>query len=361
MSSERAPDGMTSMRGIVFALAAMTSTAHAEESRPIWYAAGMVSHVQPDADRDMRNGLGGAAVLGMPIGGGFNVEGARRTGQLKLLDARKTGSRAIGAGVDLAFVPHRKGMPFVLVGGGAVHEEGVAPFVRAGLGFDVPNFYHGFDGPLSTRRSTWSLRVDLSWYGTLTDRVNAGEKRLDDVRLNIGFQFNRVPPHAAPPPPKAPIVQPAPAPLPVPGLAPPADQLDIVPPVDWYITYPKEPIPPCALEPMRDEHGFGYVDCRGKPFHVLGFDNGPDYFSEGRVRFEEHGRIGYRDETGAIVIPAQFEHAWPFCGGVARVASACTRTPDGEHTRIECAETHYVDRDGHPVDPPAQPLRCERR
>ena len=42
------------------------------------------------------------------------------------------------------------------------------------------------------------------------------------------------------------------------------------------------------------------------------FDNGPDYFCSGLARFTEKGKIGFIDQSGKTIIPAQFDWARPF-------------------------------------------------
>ena len=57
---------------------------------------------------------------------------------------------------------------------------------------------------------------------------------------------------------------------------------------------------------------------------VFRFDNGPDYTSDGLFRILVENKIGYADSaTGKIVINPQFECAWPFEHGVAKVSVDC--------------------------------------
>lgn len=275
---------------LFFAAAALLPcAARAADDVPGWYLAGQASHVQPGSLRDMRNGLGGTLLFGRPVGAGFGVEINTFGHSFRRRDADAPADSAYGGGVDLAYVPRWKGAPFVLIGGGAVYEKlqrlqtldadgnpitidrssGASPFARAGIGFHVPSFYEGFGGPLSTRRSTWSLRVDISWYGVFSDRVAAGESRIDDVRLNIGLQFNRVPPAVLVPHPgpTQPAVAAPSEPAPPPQSRPrtetvaspepePTPPVEVVPPVqtDWLIkNFPSRD---------ADEDGDGVPDDR---------------------------------------------------------------------------------------------------
>jgi hypothetical protein len=55
------------------------------------------------------------------------------------------------------------------------------------------------------------------------------------------------------------------------------------------------------------------------------FDNGPDYFEEGLSRYIENEKIGFINENLEIVIPAQFDGAWPFENGTAKVCNGCEK------------------------------------
>jgi hypothetical protein len=44
-------------------------------------------------------------------------------------------------------------------------------------------------------------------------------------------------------------------------------------------------------------------------------------FSEGLASVQLNGKMGYIDSKGQFVIPATFDSAMPFCGGVAAVAT----------------------------------------
>lgn len=69
-----------------------------------------------------------------------------------------------------------------------------------------------------------------------------------------------------------------------------------------------------------------------KPFI---YDNGPDYVQEGLLRFVENGKMGFANEAGKKVIPAQFDFAYPFEKGKARFCNGCKTIKDGEHSRLD--------------------------
>ncbi|MBN8220198.1 MAG: WG repeat-containing protein [Spirochaetes bacterium] len=65
------------------------------------------------------------------------------------------------------------------------------------------------------------------------------------------------------------------------------------------------------------------------------FDNGPDYVKEGLLRFVENGKMGFVNEGGKKVIPAQFDFVFPFEGGTARFCNGCKSVSDGEHKMMD--------------------------
>ena len=82
-------------------------------------------------------------------------------------------------------------------------------------------------------------------------------------------------------------------------------------------------------------------------YEVFPFDNGPDYPSEGLIRVVKNGKIGYADaNTYAIVIEPQFDCAFPFENGKAKVSKQCKTVKDGEHSVWESDAWKYVDKEG---------------
>jgi WG containing repeat len=88
-------------------------------------------------------------------------------------------------------------------------------------------------------------------------------------------------------------------------------------------------------------------------YQVFPFDNGPDYTSDGLFRVLIKNKIGYADSsTGKIVISPQFECAWPFEHGIAKVSVDCSMHSDGEHTTWLSDSWHYINKAGEKVNPP---------
>ena len=74
-------------------------------------------------------------------------------------------------------------------------------------------------------------------------------------------------------------------------------------------------------------------------YEVFPFDNGPDNASEGLFRIVANKKIGYADAaTGAVVIRPQFDCAFPFENGSAKVSIDCKAKSDGEHRKRRCIQ-----------------------
>lgn len=84
---------------------------------------------------------------------------------------------------------------------------------------------------------------------------------------------------------------------------------------------------------------------------VFIYDNGPDYEADGLIRVVKSGKIGYADaKTYAIVIEPQFDCAYPFENGKAKVSNQCKTVKDGEHSVWESDAWQYVDKTGKLVN-----------
>lgn len=82
-------------------------------------------------------------------------------------------------------------------------------------------------------------------------------------------------------------------------------------------------------------------------YEVFIYDNGPDYEADGLIRVVKNGKIGYADaKTYAIVIEPQFDCAFPFENGKAKVSNQCKTVKDGEHSVWESDAWQYVDKQG---------------
>lgn len=85
-------------------------------------------------------------------------------------------------------------------------------------------------------------------------------------------------------------------------------------------------------------------------YNVFIYDNGPDYPAEGLIRVVKDGKIGYADAaTYALVIEPQFDCAYPFEHGQAKVSTSCQSIQDGEHKLWTSDHWQYIDKQGHSI------------
>lgn len=54
--------------------------------------------------------------------------------------------------------------------------------------------------------------------------------------------------------------------------------------------------------------------------------------------------------TGKVVIKPQFECAWPFIHGVAKVSMECSKRSDREHKTWFSDKWYYIDKSGKTVN-----------
>ncbi|MBX2929773.1 MAG: hypothetical protein KF852_18210 [Saprospiraceae bacterium] len=104
---------------------------------------------------------------------------------------------------------------------------------------------------------------------------------------------------------------------------------------------------PLTME-QTDDGKWVIMDSRKTALYdVFLYDNGPDYEAEGLIRIVKNGKIGYADaKTYAIVIEPQFDCAFPFENGQARVSNQCKTVKDGEYSVWESDAWQYVDKQG---------------
>ncbi|HLO54704.1 MAG TPA: WG repeat-containing protein [Saprospiraceae bacterium] len=85
-------------------------------------------------------------------------------------------------------------------------------------------------------------------------------------------------------------------------------------------------------------------------FSVFFIDNGPDYVVEGLFRVMRNGKIGYANKQGEIVIPCQFDCAYYFENGKAKVSNNCKRIKEGEYHRWISDDWYYIDKQGNRIN-----------
>lgn len=95
-----------------------------------------------------------------------------------------------------------------------------------------------------------------------------------------------------------------------------------------------------------------FIDVSGRVIaDAFEYDNGPDYFVDGRARIVGNGKVGFIDAHGAIVIAPTFDFATPFCGDRAVVCSGCTRGRGDEHDVWSGGRWGVIDHAGRFVIP----------
>lgn len=85
-------------------------------------------------------------------------------------------------------------------------------------------------------------------------------------------------------------------------------------------------------------------------YKVFYFDNGPDELKEGLFRVIRNGKIGFANKLGEIVIPCQFDCAYYFENGKAKVSNDCNEIKDFEHTRWESDSWYFIDKTGRRIE-----------
>ncbi len=78
-------------------------------------------------------------------------------------------------------------------------------------------------------------------------------------------------------------------------------------------------------------------------------DNAPDELSDGMRRVVLNKKIGYMGKNYLVVIPPQFECAYPFENGKAKVALNCTQKVQEEHTEWTSDSWFYIDKQGKKI------------
>jgi len=102
---------------------------------------------------------------------------------------------------------------------------------------------------------------------------------------------------------------------------------------------------------LKKEGGFVAVDQNdAELFEIFGYDNGPDYIAEGLFRIIKNGKIGYANKEGKIIIKPQFDCAFPFKNGKAKVSNDCATVLEGEYSSWESEKWFYIDKTGKRIN-----------
>jgi WG containing repeat len=85
-------------------------------------------------------------------------------------------------------------------------------------------------------------------------------------------------------------------------------------------------------------------------YDVFMFDNGPDYIEEGLFRIVKDGKMGFANEDGEIVIKPEYDFAFPFEDGEAKVTFEAELIEEFEMTRVESDSWFFIDKEGNKID-----------
>ena len=105
---------------------------------------------------------------------------------------------------------------------------------------------------------------------------------------------------------------------------------------------------------LKEQSGFVAIDRQENIlYNVFPFDNGPDYVEDGLFRIIENHKIGFADaKTGAVIIKPQFDCAFPFENGKAKVSTDCKSQFRGEHQIWISEKWFYIDKSGRMINRP---------
>lgn len=121
---------------------------------------------------------------------------------------------------------------------------------------------------------------------------------------------------------------------------------DTVIPFSKYLMCYTDKFERFAIVSSKDKGLVGIDRNENVLFNVYVFDNGPDYPSNGLFRIVKDGKIGYADLNGKIVIQPQFDCAYPFKNGKAKVGKGCNEQTDGEHRWWTEGKWYTIDKKG---------------
>jgi hypothetical protein len=99
----------------------------------------------------------------------------------------------------------------------------------------------------------------------------------------------------------------------------------------------------------EEPHSCGVVyNRRGELlFAPFFFDNGPDYVSEGLMRFVKNGKVGFANyESGEIIIEAKYDYAEIFNYGITSFCNGCVWNYKDEHSFVTGGKWGYLNKRG---------------
>lgn len=88
------------------------------------------------------------------------------------------------------------------------------------------------------------------------------------------------------------------------------------------------------LAEIRILDGIYYISSDGKLAKTHLFDNGADYFQEGLARTIKNGKFGFINKQLQTIIAPEYDFAFPFSQGRAKVCIGCQAKKVGEHSTV---------------------------
>ncbi|NQY10468.1 MAG: WG repeat-containing protein [Flavobacteriales bacterium] len=102
----------------------------------------------------------------------------------------------------------------------------------------------------------------------------------------------------------------------------------------------------CILPTKNEKGRWVGITSKGEIlFDFFSFDNGSDYFKEGLTRVKRNGKISFANKYGHVAIPCEYDFAWWFKNGEAKVTYSAKEVGNNydEHKTIESDEWFFID------------------
>ena len=126
-----------------------------------------------------------------------------------------------------------------------------------------------------------------------------------------------------------------------------SDTGDTIIPYGKYIKAYTDTIKTWGIVQKRDGQFIAIDPVENVLFEVYNANDKPDEIRSGLFRVIVDGKIGYANAEGTIVIPAQYECAFPFFNGKARVALNCKEISGSQGSD----EWFFIDNKGQKLSP----------
>lgn len=106
-----------------------------------------------------------------------------------------------------------------------------------------------------------------------------------------------------------------------------------------------------AFVALQDRSGMYAIDRKENVlFEVFMSDTEPDLVQEGVFRIKKGNKIGFANMEGNIILPPQFDGAWPFSDGFSGICIGGTFKKDGDYTILVGGKWKFIDKSGKPIN-----------